>query len=88
MHNIYNEARTQLLYTHTLDYVFLDPLSSSLGGPLYTWFVYPDANLKRLLVDNVGVGSPIEVPEPSSLALMAVGMMGLGGLMARRRPAA
>ena len=86
VHNIYNEDRTQLLYTHTLDHTFLNQPSSSLGGPLYTWFVYPD-NLPRLLVDNIGVDAPIEVPEPASLVLFSVGMLGLaaGRLTKRRR---
>ena len=60
--------RTEMLYSHTLEYtvggpdhVFLEPDYAWLGGPLYTWFVYPDANLRRLFVDEVGVGPQIEL---------------------------
>ena len=60
--NIYNQAHTALLYTHSLSPLFPEntpPASSELGGPRYSWFTYFEDNLDHLAVDNVGVGTPI-----------------------------
>ena len=60
--NIWNQAHTQLLFTQTQTTLFLNPATSDLGGPDYTWFVYPDLNVSHVFVDNVGVGPPIALP--------------------------
>ena len=68
-HRIWTNDHTQLLYHKTLQYtpeegheLFLEPDYANLGGPMYTWFVYPDSNMKRVLIDEVGVGEQIPLP--------------------------
>ena len=61
---VWNQDHTELLLSVTLQgaEVFLQPNYSELGGPLYSWFTYFEANLARLVVDDTGVGPRIVVP--------------------------
>ncbi len=63
-HDIYNKAHTSRLYSYTIPAakIYQGPFSfSRLGGPSYSWFVYPDANVlsNHLSIDNWGVGGPV-----------------------------
>jgi len=61
IHKIWNQAHTELLYSHVLP-AYLDPNWINVGGPRSSWFVYPDNNMPHLFIDNMGVASPIELP--------------------------
>ena len=86
VHNVWSADHATKLYTYTMPAasMFLGPhLVASVGGPKYMWFTYFDQNLKRLLVDDAGIGPPI--PEPSSIAFAACGILALCTVAIRRK---
>jgi len=63
-HNIFNHARTEMLYSFTPARLFLAPDYSWLGGPLFTTLTLSEPNMERIYIDEVGVGPPIPVSAP------------------------
>ncbi len=60
-HRIYDSMRTTLLYEVLIPSgsMFLNPPSTMLGGPLYSWFTVWDNNAAdRLYIDNLRSGVP------------------------------
>jgi hypothetical protein len=54
-----------------------------MAGPRYNWFVYNQANVPYVIVDNVGWTTVAPTPEPSALGLALVA--GGAWAAARRR---
>ena len=81
VHNVWDSTHTVLLGSYTVSPVFLNPASSDLGGPRYSWFTFIDPNVDVLFVDNFKVGA---VPEPHSVVMLACGAVGLVAVGRRR----
>ncbi|MCB2002055.1 MAG: PEP-CTERM sorting domain-containing protein [Rhodoferax sp.] len=61
-----------------------DDIATTVGGNRYGWFTYN--NIANLAIDNTALAATgAQVPEPGSLALIALGMVALGASARRRR---
>jgi hypothetical protein len=90
-HNIYAAGQRGIsapLYSYTIPSgsMYLNPVSTDLGGPGYSWFTVWDNNaVGAIYIDNFGTAA---VPEAGSVFLVgAVSLVGAIGVRLRRRMA-
>lgn len=85
LHTVYDSTGTVVLGTPVLlTSLFLNPPSSELGEPRYSWITFGTANVDVLFFDDMNILA-VPVPEPSAMALLGMGAIGLVAVRRRKR---
>ena len=83
IHTLYDATGTIPLGSFTVTSPFLNP-PNALMTPAYSWFTFFGSNVDVIFVDDFTVEC-LPIPEPTTLAMLGMGMFGLVAVARRRR---